>query len=139
MSGEFARTLSDGRAGFPALLDAIEAHLTDSGVPLGTSAQLMIAFDEIISNALDHGSERHVPTVEVRFAVGDAGVTGEVSDDGTPFDPLATAAPDTSLSVEDRTIGGLGIHLVRKLMDELAYSHEAGKNRLRFSKTFSVD
>ena len=51
----------------------------------------------------------------------------------------AVQLTDTQAQIADRRVGGLGIHLVRKLMDELTYSHEAGRNRLRFSKTFSVD
>lgn len=138
MPAEFARTLSNGRAGFPALLEAIETHLESRDVPPGTAAQLMIALDEVISNALDHGGEDHIPTVEVALDIENGSVTVEISDDGIAFDPLAAPAPDTSLSVEDREIGGLGIHLVRELMDEVAYTHEAGRNRLRFSKTFPL-
>jgi serine/threonine-protein kinase RsbW len=138
MTGEFARTLSDGKAGFPNLLEAIEAHLEDREVPPGAAAQLMIAFDEIISNVLNHGADGRAPTVEVRLAIGGGRVQAEVSDDGKPFDPLAAPPPDTSLPVDERPIGGLGVHLVRELMDDVAYAHEKGRNRLRFSKIFPI-
>lgn len=139
MKGEFARTLSDGRAGFPELLDAIEAHLGAHEVPPGPAAQFMIAFDEVISNVLNHGGDGRTPAVDVALQVAAGRVEAEVADDGQPFDPLAAPPPDTSLSVEDRPIGGLGIHLVRQLMDDVAYSREAGKNRLRFYKIYSLD
>jgi anti-sigma regulatory factor (Ser/Thr protein kinase) len=51
-----------------------------------------------------------------------------LTDDGPPFDPFSQAAPDTTLSIEDRPIGGLGIHLVRKLMDEISYERRDGHN-----------
>jgi serine/threonine-protein kinase RsbW len=139
MTGEFARTLSDGQAGFPALLAAIEAHLESQDVPPGPSAQLMIAFDEIISNVLNHGGDGEAPTVEISLAISGGSARAEVADDGKPFDPLAAPPPDTSLSVEDREIGGLGIHLVRELMDDVTYAHEKGRNRLRFSKIYRID
>jgi serine/threonine-protein kinase RsbW len=125
------------------LLDAIEAHLEQNEVPPVASAQLMIAFDEIISNVLKHGGGSHIPTVDVLLDITEDGeggsVTAEVVDDGKPFDPLSMPEPDISLSVEDRQIGGLGIHLVRKLMSEVAYVYEEGRNRLRFSKIYTLD
>lgn len=59
----------------------------------------------------------------------------EIADDGQPFDPLNDAVePDLDASLEDRPIGGLGLHLVRELMDELHYTREDGKNRLAIVK-----
>jgi anti-sigma regulatory factor (Ser/Thr protein kinase) len=55
-------------------------------------------------------------------------VTVIVTDDGTPFDPFARDAPDTTLPVEERPIGGLGIHLVGQLMDEVSYQRRDGHN-----------
>jgi len=138
MSAEFVRILRDGRTGFPALIEAIEAHFEDNGVPPGPAAQVLIALDEVISNALDHGGETRAPIVEVAIDIHAGTISVAISDDGKAFDPLAAPPPDTSLSVEDRAIGGLGIHLVRELMDDVSYSRETGRNRLRFSKTFPL-
>ena len=144
MTAEFVRTLADGQAGFPALLDAIEAYLESSEVPPIAAAQLMVAFDEIISNILNHGGKSgQSPTVDVSMgiegAVDGGRIRAEVTDDGQAFDPLAAPPPDTGLSLDERAIGGLGIHLVRKLMTEVAYVREAGRNRLRFSKNYTLD
>ncbi len=57
-----------------------------------------------------------------------------VVDDGPEFDPLSAAQPDTTLGVENRPVGGLGIALVRRLMDEVAYERRDGRNRLRFER-----
>lgn len=65
-------------------------------------------------------------TVEVK--VGEGRLTVTLTDDGAPFDPLAQAAPDTDLPVEARAIGGLGIHLVRKMMDEVTYQRRGDRN-----------
>ena len=53
-----------------------------------------------------------------------------VSDDGTPFNPLLRAAPEAGLSLEDRRVGGLGIHLVRHLADDISYRRLSDKNEL---------
>jgi anti-sigma B factor antagonist len=57
-----------------------------------------------------------------------------ITDNGPPFDPLAYADPDTALSVEDRQIGGLGIHLVRQMMDEVSYRYRDGRNVVVLTK-----
>jgi anti-sigma regulatory factor (Ser/Thr protein kinase) len=57
-----------------------------------------------------------------------------IIDGGTPFDPTAKADADTTLSVEERPIGGLGIFLVRQLMDTVSYEYKGGKNRLTLVK-----
>jgi serine/threonine-protein kinase RsbW len=134
MESDFSAVLTDGRAGFPALLDAIEAHLAATGVPQAAAAPVLIAFDEVVSNILDHGRAASVQ-VDVRVAGGRIAV--EIADDGAAFNPIAADTPDTSQSVEDRPIGGLGIHLVRTLMDSVDYDRSSGRNHLRFSKAFS--
>jgi serine/threonine-protein kinase RsbW len=139
MTVEFARTLSDGRAGFAALLDAIEALLESHGVPQPASAQILIAFDEIISNVLDHGGDATAPQVEVSLRIQDGRIDAEVVDDGKPFDPLAASPPDLDLDIDERPIGGLGIHLVRELMDGISYERDRGKNHLRISKTYLLE
>jgi anti-sigma regulatory factor (Ser/Thr protein kinase) len=62
-------------------------------------------------------------------------VTVEISDDGRPFNPLVDLeTPDISAPLGDRPIGGLGVHLVRTMMDEMRYSREDGKNKIAMTK-----
>lgn len=138
MEAGFARILSDGGAELSDLMDAAEGWLAAEGVPSGAVAQIMVALDEVVSNALRHGSEGSSPAIAVAMNVGSGRVTVEVADDGAPFDPLAVAAPDIGLPVESRPIGGLGIHLVRQLADAVEYRRENGCNRLRFHKAFDL-
>jgi serine/threonine-protein kinase RsbW len=135
---EFSQTLDGGAEGFAALLDAIEAHLSGHDVPPEAIGPVMVAADEVISNILHHGgSEGRPPHVQVRVAVSGGEVAMQVEDDGPAFDPTAAAAPDISAALEDREVGGLGIHLVRQLMDDVGYARCGEFNRLRFSKRFS--
>lgn len=138
MEASFARTLAEGDAGFESLIDAIERFLAGSAIPQDVAAKLMLVFDEVISNALVHGCEGRVPAIDIAITIDAGRISAQVTDDGKPFDPLSAAAPDTTLSAEDRPIGGLGILLVRRLMDDVRYTRENGRNRLRFSKDFPV-
>ena len=61
-------------------------------------------------------------------------ITFQMSDSGTPFDPLRKADPDTTLSAEEREIGGLGIFITKKTMDEISYAYDGGKNVLTMTK-----
>ena len=55
-------------------------------------------------------------------------LTVTITDDGVPFNPLSVERPDTDLSLEDREFGGMGIHLVRNLVDDVSYQRRIGKN-----------
>lgn len=132
MTADFARSIAADAARLPALLDAIEAWLGDNGVPMAARAPVMVAFDEIVSNVVNHGGG----ALDVAITIGDGAMRATVSDDGPFFDPLARPAPDTDAGIDDRAIGGLGIHLVREMMDDVAYTYENGRNRLTFRKTF---
>lgn len=92
-----------------------------------------LVLDELSVNIVNYGGE--ASEIEVSLAADADEVRVEISDDGRPFDPLTDAIePDLDTALEDRAIGGLGIHLVRQMMDELYYSREDGKNRLAMVK-----
>lgn len=134
MEPEFSHTLLGGRAGLGALLHDLESGLTARGAPIATVSAVLIAADEVLSNILDHGA---ATVVEVAAEVRDGRIEVRIEDDGVAFNPLAAATPDTQLSIEEREIGGLGILLVRKLMDEVGYERSGKHNRLRFSKSYA--
>ncbi|MCJ2177489.1 ATP-binding protein [Novosphingobium album (ex Hu et al. 2023)] len=136
MNCDYERTLSNGRTGFPEFLESMEAFLEETGAPVAVVTKFMIAFDELVSNILNHGS---AATISARIFLKESEVAAELIDDGDAFDPLSLPDPDTSLSVEDRPIGGLGVHIVRSLMDHVDYSREGNCNRLRFAKNYPVD
>jgi anti-sigma regulatory factor (Ser/Thr protein kinase) len=100
-----------------------------------------VSLDEVLANVVRHGLEGRgeAATVEVELRL-DVGVEPPVcemmlTDDGPAFDPLSVPEPDRSLGVEERPVGGLGISLVRRLMDVVEYERRDGKNRLRLRRT----
>lgn len=120
-------------------MDAAEIFLAERGVPEKIMAQIMIALDEIISNIFHHGVREGEPTVHVMLEVALDRVAAQITDDGIAFDPLQRAEPDTSLPPEERPIGGLGIYLVRQMMDDVRYDHDHGQNRLQFHKLYGLE
>lgn len=132
MAASFARTLPADPAALPGLIEAIESWLEAQDVPMGDIARLMVAFDELLSNIANYGGG----TIELAITIDAGTLTALIADDGPPFDPLALPAPDTDLDVDERPVGGLGIHLVREMMDDVGYVYDQGRNKLTFRKTF---
>jgi len=98
-------------------------------LPDGVRRSLNVALDELLANELSHGmAGRDTGLLTADVELDQDRLTVTLSDDGPPFDPFGQAAPDTTLSVDDRPIGGLGIHLVRELMDEVSSERRDGRN-----------
>jgi|SRR5215472_7528539 len=112
-----------------ALVDDFGArHQLSNGVLVA----LNVSLDEILNNIISYGYEdtgRH--DIAVRLQLGGGVVEVVVEDDGKPFDPLAVATPRPRSETE---VGGVGLHFVRSLMDQLEYSRRDGINRLRLAK-----
>lgn len=98
-------------------------------LPAAVRRSLNVALDELLVNAVSHGlAEREAGLVTVEVELDQERLTVTLTDDGPPFDPFGRIAPDTTLSVEERSMGGLGIHLVRRLVDEISYQRRGGCN-----------
>lgn len=122
--GEVARVTA-------AFAEFADAHALSASV----RRSLNVALDEILTNTMVHGfagREGGAVTVEVELHPDRVSVT--VTDDGKPFDPFGLATPDTALPVEERPVGGLGLHLVRGMMDEVSYHRRADRNVVVLAK-----
>lgn len=107
-------------------------------VPASVRRSLNVALDELLHNTIAHGfSGRKEGAVTIDVELGTDRLTVTLTDDGQPFNPLVAASPDTARSVEERPVGGLGIHLVRQLMDEIRYHRRAGRNVVTLVKRLS--
>src|SRR6478609_7337014 len=113
------------------LVDAVESFGSHAGLSSDLTYRLTLSLDEIVSNVIRHGySDTNDHVVEVRLSVHDGVVTSVIEDDGHPYDPRESPEPDLSMPVEQRGPGGLGIFLVRQMMDSIDYARRDGRNIL---------
>jgi anti-sigma regulatory factor (Ser/Thr protein kinase) len=95
-----------------------------------------LVLDELLANIIDHGFDDDAEhKIRVTITVEGGELSLEVDDDGRPFDPLQAPPPDLELPIEERPIGGLGIHIVRSLMTTVEYRRRNGRNVLTMRKT----
>ena len=113
-------------------LDKFTAQYRSRGQDL---ALLHLAIEEHLTNVISYGyNPGQAGTIRVRFALDGAAVRVEVEDDARPFNPLEVPEVDTSVPLEDKPIGGLGVHLVRKSVDSLRYLRAQERNVLIMTK-----
>lgn len=116
----------------PAFLDYVRRMAEAAGLPEDRAARLELAVEEALANVCGYAyaDRARAGSVLCRVEIRPAGLAVEIVDEGAPFDPLARADPDTTLDIDRREPGGLGILLVKRLVDDLAYRREAGQNVL---------
>jgi anti-sigma regulatory factor (Ser/Thr protein kinase) len=122
-------------AQLPVLTSFLQEFWSAAGLPPAETMTFELALEEIFMNVVMHGSPAgRVPRVEVSLALRDDCLTLTIEDDGPSFDPLSLAAPDVTASLEERRVGGLGVYLVRQMMDEVNYQRLRGRNQLSMTK-----
>jgi anti-sigma regulatory factor (Ser/Thr protein kinase) len=127
--------LANDLADLAGLADRVERFGADQRLPAGVVNALNVALDEAVSNAINHGYDTGVRgEIAVRLRRAADRVEVEVEDDGRPFDPLQAPPPDLTVPLERRPVGGLGIHLIKNLMDEVSYARRDGRNVLKMAK-----
>jgi serine/threonine-protein kinase RsbW len=116
------------------LTGEIERFAAAADIRPAAVARLLTVLDEIVANIVTHGGLAPPLAIEVEMSRGTQGVVVVVEDAGQPFDPLVEAAdPGLDAALEERRIGGLGLHILRTLATDLAYRRTPeGRNRLSF-------
>ena len=119
-----------------AVTDFVNEQLEALDFPMKAQMQIDIAIDELFGNIAHYAYNPEIGKVTVRVEVIEdpLAVTITFIDNGVPYDPLAKADPDTTLSAEEREIGGLGIYMVKKSMDDITYEYKDGQNILAIKK-----
>ncbi|MBO6137869.1 MAG: ATP-binding protein [Lachnospiraceae bacterium] len=119
----------------------LDTQLEEMGCPFKEQTQLDIALEEMYVNVAHYAYTPDTGQVNIKLDVLDdpSGVELTLTDSGVPYDPLAKEDPDVTLSAEEREIGGLGIYMVKKSMDEVAYKHVDGKNIFSMKKFFECE
>ena len=136
MTASLSVTLVNDQSEVERLSRLVEAFGEAEGVSADSIFSVNLALDEVITNIIryahDDGGRQH--PIVVRLALESGVLTAQVEDDGRAFNPLDAPPPDLNASIEERPIGGLGIHLVRTMMNSVEYRRENGRNVLIMKK-----
>ncbi len=128
--------ITNKRPEIARLTGIIEEFMDINDVPMSVSFAIDLALDELLTNVISYGfPDNGDHEIDVNLQLSDEEITVRLIDDGIPFNPLEQEDADTTLSVEEREIGGLGIHLVKKTMSSIEYQRTGNKNILIFKKT----
>lgn len=116
--------------------DFVNEQLEALACPRKTQMQLDVAIDELFSNIAYYAYKPEIGEATVRVEVTEEPLAVIITfiDNGVPYDPLAKEDPDITLSAEEREIGGLGIYMVKKTMDDITYEYKDGQNILKIKK-----
>ena len=137
-SGVEKLTIDADTAKLPDVLAFIDTALDGAGCPPRKQMQIDVAVEEIFVNIAHYAYENGTGSVIIGISLHDdpAAVSITFADNGIPYDPLSHKDPDISLPAEQRKIGGLGILMVRKTMDDVRYEYRDGQNLLMLAKNF---
>lgn len=128
-------TLPNDVQEIPRLTDFVDEVCEAMNFDMNTTMKLNLAIEEAVVNVIDYAyPEGTKGDVTIDVEVDDEWLTFVISDSGIPFDPTLKDEVDITLPVEERRIGGLGIHLVRQIMDSISYERTDGTNVLRLKK-----
>ena len=116
--------------------ERFDAFSAEHGLSKGEVWPFQVALDETLSNIIGHGLRGRAPgaQIEIELRLHDREIEMLIVDDAPPFNPLEAQEPNTEQPLEEREVGGLGIALVRKLMEVVEYERLGDRNRLRLRR-----
>ena len=119
--------------------DFVNEQLEALDCPMKAQMQIDIAIDELFGNIAHYAYNPEIGEATVRVEVVENPLSVVITfiDNGVPYDPLKNDDPDTTLSADERDIGGLGIYMVKKSMDDITYEYKDGQNILKIKKKLS--
>jgi sigma-B regulation protein RsbU (phosphoserine phosphatase) len=126
--------------GIATVLDGFGSFAEEQALPDAVRQMVMLALDDLLNNIISYAyDDRARSEMDVVASAEADRLVITISDSGRPFNPLGMNAPDVQASLQEREIGGLGIHLVRNVMDEVDYSRRAGSNVVTVTKHFEPE
>jgi anti-sigma regulatory factor (Ser/Thr protein kinase) len=127
--------MANSQEEIPVLLERLQRFFSRHGLSDEDVAGVEVALDEILTNAVNYAfADGNGHEIVVSMTAAPSMLSIEIRDDGSPFDPLGVPAPDLEGDIEDRQVGGLGMHFVRELLDRVSYSRSEGWNVLTLEK-----
>ncbi len=135
MSSEFNIRLRNDFSELAGLREKLREFCESLKLPQSCVFAVMLSLDELVTNIISYAWEDGLEhSISISAKCGGGVMEIEVEDDGKPFNPLEYAPPDLSSPIEERHIGGLGIHLIQTYMDEIVYRREGEQNCLVMRK-----
>ena len=130
MDQSFEITIGSDIAEIPAILALLEAAMHAHGFKIDDILDTQLAVEEVITNIIVHGYKKAGGEIIISFRINPSNLEVRIMDSSPRFDPLSIPNPKLDGAIEERKIGGLGVHLVREVMDKVVYQYENGKNIL---------
>ena len=129
------------RENLPQVLAFIDSQLEQAGCPAGVQTQIGLAVEEVFMNIASYAYDSSVGSVLIKVDVIDKALDVVISftDDGVPYDPLSHPDPSLKTPPKERTKGGWGIFMAKKMMDDMQYECKNGQNVLTIRKSWSAD
>lgn len=127
-------TLPNDIATISQLSEFVETVCEEKGLDMALTMNLNLALEEAVVNVMSYAYPGGQGDVKVDIKIDDQKVVSILTDSGIPFDPTQKGDVDTTLSAEERPIGGLGIHLVKQIMDKVSYQYVGNQNILTLEK-----
>lgn len=132
-------TVSNQLAEIDRVNDLFNDFAERCDIPMPVSLKVNMVFDELLANVISYAySDEEAHNIDISISFDNGQLAINITDDGVPFNPFTREDPDTSLSLEDRDIGGLGIHLVKNAMDETLYQRRNNKNTVTLIKNLNT-
>ncbi len=127
-------TLPNDISTISQLSEFVETVCEEKGLDMALTMNLNLALEEAVVNVMSYAYPDSQGDVKVDIMIDDQKVVSTLTDSGIPFDPTQKGDVDTTLPAEERPIGGLGIHLVKQIMDKVSYQYVGNQNILTLEK-----
>jgi serine/threonine-protein kinase RsbW len=138
MDQSFEMTIESDSSEIPAVSASLEAIMHAHGFSTDDILDTQLAVEEVITNIIDHGYKNACGEIIISCRINLNQAEIQIKDTAPRFDPLSLPEPELDGTIQDRKIGGLGVFLIRQVMDEIAYRYENGRNILVLIKRKSV-
>ena len=136
MSTSLTIQLKHSIGDIPSAMDMAKGWLNENGVGPEAKYLALLAIEELATNCMKFGFSVHEDhNIEVGMKIADGRLVIVVTDDGSAFNPLQSSEPNTNVPVENRDVGGLGIHLLKKMADKFCYVRQNDRNITTIEKT----
>ena len=131
MSDSLSQTIDNTLTSLPPLMTTVNRFLGQHTIPSEAIFRVNLAIEEIVTNIIKYGYDDTAPhTISVNLTLFPDTIRLQLKDDGHPFDPLQTPEPEIHVPLNQRKLGGLGLHLVRETVSRIAYRRKNGANLL---------